>query len=99
MYPHNLPQLSFLFGIYLFVGLSGLFTFFAQRSRLRASFVYFAGFLMIVVLHMGFVGTVVQSLGLFIICKGYLATVYGWVCRIPYVGKYLSKYVGICREL
>jgi hypothetical protein len=84
-------QLCFLFGIYLFVGLKGLLTFFGQRSRLRASFVYFVGFLLIVVMHQSFIGTLVQGFGLFIIFKGYLSAIYGWVCRIPYIGKYLRK--------
>jgi hypothetical protein len=86
-------QLCFLFGIYLFVGLKGLITFFGQRSRLSASFVYFIGLLLIVVVHQSFIGTLVQGFGLFIIFKGYLSAIYGWVCRIPYIGKYLRKYV------
>lgn len=84
-------QLCFLFGIYLFVGFTGLVAFFGQRSRLRASAVYFMGLAMIVLAHLSFFGTVVQGFGLFIIFRGYLSAIYGWVCRVPYVGKYLSK--------
>jgi hypothetical protein len=85
-------KLCFLFGIYLFVGLSGLIAFFGQRSRLRASAVYFIGLAMIVLAHLSFFGTLVQAFGLFIIFRGYLSAIYGWVCRVPYVGKYLSKF-------
>lgn len=92
-------QLAFLFGIYLFRGAKGLITFFAQKGRFKASLVYFLGFIIIIVLHQGFIGTIVQGTGLFIICKGYLATIYGWVCRIPYIGKYLSIFSMLFRKL
>lgn len=74
------------------MGFSGLLTFFGQRSRLKASAIYFIGLVMIVVVHLSFLGTLVQGLGLFVIFRGYLSAIYGWVCRIPYIGKYLRKF-------
>ena len=53
---------------------------------------YFGGFSLIV-MDLSLIGTLVQTVAVFFLFKAYLSTVYDWICRIPYVGKYLSKWM------
>ena len=51
---------------------------------------YFGG-LVLIVMNLNLIGTIVQAVSVFFLFKAYLSTIYDWMCRVPYVGKYLSK--------
>lgn len=58
-------------------------------DRIPSALLYFGGFFLIV-MDINLIGTLVQAIAVFFLFKAYLATGYEWICRIPYVGKYLS---------
>lgn len=85
-------QVLFLVGLYFFIGITGIIKFFTKKGKIQGSGVYFIG-LVLIVLQFTFVGTLVQLIGLFIIFRSFLPDFYDYICRLPVVGSYLSKYI------
>lgn len=97
MYIPLLTQLLFLTGLYFFVGFTGLLKFFAKKGKaeimagkIKGSIVYFGG-LVLIVLNFGFFGAIAQIIGFLLIFRSFLPDLYDYVCKTPFVGKYLSK--------
>lgn len=84
-----LGKVLFFVGLYFFIGVTGIIKFFTKKGKIQGSAVYFIG-LSIIVIGFTFVGTVVQLIGLFIIFRSFLPDFYDYLCRLPYVGSYLS---------
>lgn len=87
----------FLTGLYFFVGFTGLLKFFAKKGKaeimagkIKGSIVYFGG-LVLIVLNFGFFGAIAQIIGFLLIFRSFLPDLYDYVCKTPFVGKYLSK--------
>jgi hypothetical protein len=54
---------------------------------------YFIGLGIIIILHLSFIGTLIQGFAIYLLFKSYLLTIYDLLCKLPFIGKYLSKYV------
>ena len=80
----------FLLGLYFFIGVSGILKFFTKKGKIQGSFVYFGGFLLIV-FGWTIIGTLAQVMGFFIIFRSFLPDFYDYLCRMPFVGPYLSN--------
>ena len=80
-----------MLGLYFFIGVSGILKFFTKKGKIQGSFVYFGGFLMIV-FGWTILGTIAQMIGFFIIFRSFLPDFYDYICRMPFVGPYLSKF-------
>lgn len=87
-----MTQLLFLLGLYFFIGITGIVKFFTKKGKVQGSGVYFLG-LVLIVIEFTFVGTVIQMAGLFIIFRSFLPEFYDYLCRLPFVGSYLSTWV------
>lgn len=82
-------QLLFFLGLYFFIGITGIVKFFTKKGKVQGSGVYFIG-LALIVIQFTFIGTIVQLIGLFIIFRSFLPEFYDYLCRLPFVGSYLS---------
>lgn len=95
---HLLAQVLFLAGLYFFIGISGTVKFFSKKGKKKGSVVYFVG-LILIWLQFTFIGALVQLTGLFIIFRSFLPEFYDYLCRLPFVGHYLSTTYVIDRKL
>lgn len=86
-------QLLFFLGLYFFIGITGIVKFFTKKGKVQGSGVYFIG-LALIVIQFTFIGTIVQLIGLFIIFRSFLPEFYDYLCRLPFVGSYLS--IALC---
>lgn len=86
---HQSPQVLFLAGLYFFIGIAGTVKFFSKKGKKKGSVVYFIG-LILIWLQFTFFGALVQLSGLFIIFRSFLPEFYDYLCRLPFVGHYLS---------
>lgn len=78
-----------MLGLYFFIGITGIVKFFTKKGKVQGSGVYFLG-LALIVLEFTVIGTIVQMVGLFIIFRSFLPEFYDYLCRLPFVGSYLS---------
>lgn len=87
-------KLLFLLGLYFFIGITGIIKFFTKKGKLKGSFIFYGG---LVVIFFGFtiIGVFIQIAGFFIIFRSFLPDFYDYVCRVPYIGSYLSKFFKI----
>ena len=61
------------------------------EGKRRGSIVYFGGFLLIVI-NFGFFGAIAQLAGFIMIFRTFLPDLYDYICKVPYVGHYLSTF-------
>ncbi len=80
----------FLLGLYFFIGVTGIIKFFTKKGKVKGSFIYFGG-LVVIVLGFTIMGVFSQICGFFIIFRSFLPDFYDYICRLPVVGHYLSK--------
>ena len=78
-------------GLYFFIGIAGILKFFTKKGKVQGSAIYFGG-LVLIILGWTFFGAILQVAGFFIIFRSFLPDFYDYVCRIPVVGSYLSKF-------
>lgn len=62
-----------------------------MAGKIKGSIVYFGG-LVLIVLNLGFFGAIAQIIGFLLIFRSFLPDLYDYVCKVPFVGKYLSKH-------
>ncbi|EWS71886.1 Got1/SFT2 family protein (macronuclear) [Tetrahymena thermophila SB210] len=85
-----IANLSFLIGMYMFIGLKQTIAFFSKKTNFKGSLVYFGGFA-IIVFGFSFIGFCIQMYGLFLLFKTFLPLLYDPICRIPIIGKYFRS--------
>jgi hypothetical protein len=85
-----LTEILLLAGLYFFIGISGIIKFFTKKGKIQGSGIFFIGMVLIVI-YFTFVGTLLQLGGLFIIFRSFLPDFYDYLCRLPFVGSYLSN--------
>jgi hypothetical protein len=86
-----------LLGLYFFIGLTGVLKFFVKKGmnsykylgKIKGSIVYFGG-LVLIVFNFGFFGAIAQLGGFILIFRTFLPDLYDYVCKVPFVGRYLS---------
>ena len=83
-------QILFILGLYFFIGITGIVKFFTKKGKIKGSAVYFGG-LITIVLGWSFIGAVLQILGFLMIFRTFLPDFYDYICRVPVIGRYLSK--------
>ncbi len=93
-----IKKLFFLAGLYFFVGFAGSIKFFTKKGKnltiflgkIKGSIVYFSGMILII-MNMGFFGAIAQITGFILIFRSFLPDLYEYICKAPFVGKYLSN--------
>ncbi|RDI88742.1 hypothetical protein Vi05172_g1368 [Venturia inaequalis] len=82
-------NILFLIGLPLILGPSKTLSFFARRQKLRGTFAFTVGILLIL-FRWPLVGFLVELYGIMILFGDFLATVAGFLGNVPVVGPYLS---------
>ena len=90
-------KVFFLAGLYFFIGITGILSFFSRKGnchlqigKIKGSVVFFSGFILIVI-GFSFFGTLLEIAGFLILFRQFLPDFYDYICKVPVVGRYLSK--------
>ena len=86
----NLPQILFLAGITLLLGVQRTFLFFARRQKIKGTAAFVAGIILIL-LRWPLIGFLVEIYGIFILFGEFFKTIAGFAYNIPVVGPYLAR--------
>lgn len=82
-------NILFLIGLPLILGPSKTLSFFARRQKLRGTFAFTIGILLIL-FRWPLVGFLVELYGIMILFGDFLATVAGFLGNVPVVGPWIS---------
>ncbi len=86
-----LSNVLFLFGLYFFIGITGIIKFFTKKGKIQGTIVLCLGFVLLLI-DLSFLGGLCQLIGFFIIFRSFLPDFYDSLCKLPYAGKYLKSY-------
>ncbi|KAI4730608.1 hypothetical protein E4T49_01506 [Aureobasidium sp. EXF-10728] len=84
------PQILFLAGITLLLGVQRTFLFFARRQKIKGTAAFVAGIILIL-LRWPLIGFLVEIYGIFILFGEFFKTIAGFAYNIPVVGPYLAR--------
>ncbi|KAI4735247.1 Got1-domain-containing protein [Aureobasidium sp. EXF-12298] len=87
---HQHPQILFLAGITLLLGVQRTFLFFARRQKIKGTAAFVAGIILIL-LRWPLIGFLVEIYGIFILFGEFFKTIAGFAYNIPVVGPYLAR--------
>lgn len=87
---HTHPQILFLAGITLLLGVQRTFLFFARRQKIKGTAAFVAGIILIL-LRWPLIGFLVEIYGIFILFGEFFKTIAGFAYNIPVVGPYLAR--------
>lgn len=86
----HMPQILFLAGITLLLGVQRTFLFFARRQKIKGTAAFVAGIILIL-LRWPLIGFLVEIYGIFILFGEFFKTIAGFAYNIPVVGPYLAR--------
>ena len=84
------PQILFLVGLTLIIGLQKTAVFFARRQKWKGTAAFVAGILLILI-RWPLVGFLVELYGIFVLFGDFFSTVGGFAGNIPVVGPYVQQ--------
>ncbi|RWS19298.1 vesicle transport protein GOT1B-like protein [Leptotrombidium deliense] len=82
-------NILFLSGLAFIIGLERTFWFFFQKHKLKSSFFFFLGIL-IVLIGWPFIGILVETYGFILLFKGFIPAAVSFLRRVPVIGTILS---------
>jgi hypothetical protein len=83
------PQILFLIGLTLIIGIQKTFIFFARRQKLKGTAAFMAGILLILI-RWPLTGFLVELYGIFVLFGDFFATIASFAGNIPIVGPYIQ---------
>lgn len=85
----NRPQILFIIGLTLIIGLQKTVTFFARKQKLKGTAAFWGGIILILV-RWTLVGFAIELYGIFILFGDFFATIGSFAGNIPVVGPYIQ---------
>ena len=86
------PQILFLLGLTLIIGLQKTALFFARKQKLKGTAAFAAGIILILA-RWPLIGFLVELYGIFVLFGDFFSTIASFAGNIPVVGPYLQKFL------
>ena len=86
-----IANFSFLMGVVALIGPKNTVAFFAKKSKMASSAVYFAGLIVIIIGYrfFTFLGFLMQLYGIFMLFRSFIKTLFAYCQTLPVIGPFL----------